>query len=311
LTAVSVDPFTAQQQMAERQIAALDRQVKVQDEKLLTARTVHETSSVETTQIQAALETKRVYNERVVAETAKLVEKEKGKNQNDLSSLREMVALNERLKQQETEFRESCRRQLTDLRGLMKEAEAGVTPEEEEKMQQIEQMFEKDNTKFSKIRSALAHKNQEIALLSRKMDDIPTRTELIQYEKSFVELYEQVSAKLEETRTYYDQYNTLEQKKNFLTREVQLLDSIHEWFKVPPTGNKAKVREALETYTRGTKDILEKVGLKLEGEVQTRDAVRGRYDKLVEEQRKFFKAVKDFQDECNRNEQLLARIPTA
>ncbi len=60
-------------------------------------------------------------------------------------------------------------------------------------MQQIEQMFEKDNTKFAKIRSALAHKNQEIALLSRKMDDIPTRTELIQYEKSFVELYEQVS----------------------------------------------------------------------------------------------------------------------
>ena len=67
------------------------------------------------------------------------------------------------------------------------------TPEEEEKMRQIEQMFEKDNTKFSKIRSALAHKNQEIALLSRKMDDIPTRTELIQYEKSFVELYEQVT----------------------------------------------------------------------------------------------------------------------
>ncbi len=46
------------------------------------------------------------------------------------------------------------------------------TPEEEEKMQQIELMFEKDNSKFSKIRSALAHKNQEIALLSRKMDDI-------------------------------------------------------------------------------------------------------------------------------------------
>ena len=37
-------------------------------------------------------------------------------------------------------------------------------------------------------------------LLSRKLDDIPTRPELLQYEKRFVELYDTVQSKLSETR---------------------------------------------------------------------------------------------------------------
>lgn len=37
--------------------------------------------------------------------------------------------------------------------------------------------------------SVLAKKNQDIAAVLRQIDDIPTRAELIQYERRFVELY--------------------------------------------------------------------------------------------------------------------------
>jgi hypothetical protein len=40
--------------------------------------------------------------------------------------------------------------------------------------------------------SVLAKKNQEIAAVLRQIDDIPTRAELIQYERRFVELYQLV-----------------------------------------------------------------------------------------------------------------------
>jgi hypothetical protein len=51
-----------------------------------------------------------------------------------------------------------------------------------------------------------------------------------QYEKRFVELYEQVTAKLEETRRYYDVFNTLQETKKLLQKEISLLNSIESQF---------------------------------------------------------------------------------
>lgn len=67
----------------------------------------------------------------------------------------------------------------------------------------------------------LAEVNLEVALSVRTIDDTPTRTELIQYERRFVELYQQVTWKLDETRKYYDMYNTLDTTLSFLQKEVR------------------------------------------------------------------------------------------
>ena len=40
----------------------------------------------------------------------------------------------------------------------------------------------------------------------------------------------QVAAKLDETKRYYALFNTLEEKKGYLSKEVSLLNSIHENF---------------------------------------------------------------------------------
>lgn len=66
----------------------------------------------------------------------------------------------------------------------------------------------------------LAEANLEVASTIRVIDDTPTRTELIQYEKRFVELYQQVAWKLEETKKYYDLYNTLDTSLGFIQKEV-------------------------------------------------------------------------------------------
>lgn len=68
----------------------------------------------------------------------------------------------------------------------------------------------------------MAETNLEVANAIRTIDDIPTRTELIQYERRFVELYQQVAWKLEETRKYYDIYNTLDTSLGFLQKEVKI-----------------------------------------------------------------------------------------
>ncbi len=102
-----------------------------------------------------------------------------------------------------------------------------------------------------------ARKNREIALLQRKIDEVPSRTELSQYQHRFIELYNQgqsvcykttiilsirllgrtqsvlcapfltvipisraVAATLTETRQFYTLYNTLEDQKAYMEKEV-------------------------------------------------------------------------------------------
>eukprot|EP00300_Choanocystis_sp_HF-7_P043074 c9704_g1_i2.p1 GENE.c9704_g1_i2~~c9704_g1_i2.p1 ORF type:complete len:646 (+),score=183.64 c9704_g1_i2:55-1992(+) len=292
-----------QLQVLERQNAALSRQLEAQQTRFNEITSRHDAVKNETNGAQAQLSKAKAYNDRVISEINKLKEREQGKDQADLAKLRRLVTLNEHLKQQEIEFRETCKRQRDELRALLKAAEQAVSEDDEEKMKTIEAMFEKDQAKFAKVRGALAHKNQEIALIARMIDEMPTRTELIQYEKSFVELYDQVSAKLEETRRFYDQYNTLESKKKVLQSEVKLLDSVYEWFS-KNVANKQRVLEAMQTYCTSTNESLGRARSKLTTETQALEECTTRYNTLVEQQRKYFKAVKEFQDECTKNERL-------
>lgn len=44
--------------------------------------------------------------------------------------------------------------------------------------------------RFDALRGQLAQRSMGVSLLSRKLDDVPTQPELLQYEKRFVELHE-------------------------------------------------------------------------------------------------------------------------
>ena len=71
---------------------------------------------------------------------------------------------------------------------------------------------------------------QEIAKITRLIDDVPTRAEVLQYERRFVELYELVQSKLIETRKYYELYNALNESYSYMENEDNLLNSIIEGF---------------------------------------------------------------------------------
>tara|TARA_B110000305_G_scaffold239331_1_gene306802 strand:+ start:671 stop:862 length:192 start_codon:yes stop_codon:yes gene_type:complete len=55
--------------------------------------------------------------------------------------------------------------------------------EEIARMKEVESMHEKTLNRHNKIRQLLAQRNLQVASTSRMIDDVPTRTELIQYER--------------------------------------------------------------------------------------------------------------------------------
>jgi hypothetical protein len=99
-------------------------------------------------------------------------------------------------------------------------------------MREIEKIHDADLEKLNKITLALAKKNQEISIIQRQIDDQPTRAELLQFERRFVELNDLISDKLIETRKYFNMYNTKDDVKDFMRQECELLNSIIDGFPI-------------------------------------------------------------------------------
>ncbi len=66
-----------------------------------------------------------------------------------------------------------------------------MSSEDSEKYNAVLDQFSNFKSKIHGVRLKLAKKNREISLLQRKLDEIPSRTELSQYQKRFIELYNQ------------------------------------------------------------------------------------------------------------------------
>ncbi|KAJ8252778.1 hypothetical protein GJAV_G00205460 [Gymnothorax javanicus] len=230
-----------------------------------------------------------------------------------LEKLRALVAMNENLKSQELEFRTHCREEMTRLQQSIEslKAESGDdTEDEKERNQLIDKQYRTDRDKLQKIRLLLARRNREIAILQRKIDEVPSRAELTQYQKRFIELYGQVSATHKETKQFFTLYNTLDDKKVFLEKEVNLLNSIYDNFQqaMASSGAKEQFLRQMEQIVEGIKQNRIKVEKKKQENKMRRDQLNDEYLELLEKQRLYFKTVKDFKEECRKNEMLLSKL---
>lgn len=97
--------------------------------------------------------------------------------------------------------------------------------------------------------------------MQRQLDEVPSRIELTQYQRRFLELYSLVATKLSETRQFYNSYNILTSTKLYLTREASLLNNIYENFeKAKATrNNQEKFLDSLETMLKSVQELLAKV----------------------------------------------------
>ncbi|KAG7253298.1 hypothetical protein CRUP_008947, partial [Coryphaenoides rupestris] len=172
-----------------------------------------------------------------------------------LDKLRALVSMNESLKQQEQDFRAHCREEMARLQQNTEDLKMASGEDTEEKMERnqlIDKQYNSDRQKLQKIRLLMARRNREIAILQRKMDEVPSRAELTQYQKRFIELYSQVSATHKETKQFFTLYNTLDDKKVYLEKEVNLLNSIHDNFQQAMSSSSAK-----EQFLRQMEQIVE------------------------------------------------------
>ncbi|CAD6219643.1 GSCOCG00011518001-RA-CDS [Cotesia congregata] len=108
-------------------------------------------------------------------------------NKSVIEKLEQLIAVHMSLKDQETKFREQCKKDRTYLQIICDTVEnaASVTKQSHYKE------YDEFKLSINKIRLTLAKKNRACVLLTRQLDDVPRRFELTQYQRRFMELYNQ------------------------------------------------------------------------------------------------------------------------
>ena len=300
------------EQMFSRQMEALKKRVAAAEDALAKRQEEQQAAQSKHDSLQADVNKKTAYIERIYRETSKLGAMEQSTdNATILSKLQQLVQQNEQLKQQEADFRAAClaeREQiLTRIKSL---ADPTSSSADQQRLHEIESLYNSENSRLQRVRAQLAQLNQSIGRIDRAMEDVPTRAELLQYEKRFVELYHVVSLNLAETKKYYALYNSLRDSYQFMGNEKSLLESIITQY---PTASKQKGgKDNFVTNMEGVIHGVDKQRAVKQGELDkekgARDGLIAQYNALTEKQRNYFKTVKEFQMECVRNEKLLEMI---
>lgn len=299
-------------QQHRRKVASLNKQILQKTKLLEELQAKFVDLQAKCTEAKKTLTEVKSYSEKLDKELAALETIESQADSSVLQNLRTLVAMNENLKSQEQEFKAHCREEMERLQQDIEnlKAEAAENGEEEEPNKLIDQQYQTEKEKLQKIRLLLARRNREIAILQRKIDEVPSRAELTQYQKRFIELYSQVSATHKETKQFFTLYNTLDDKKVYLEKEVNLLNSIHDNFHqaMASSGSREQFLRQMEQIVEGIKQNRMKMEKKKQENKMRRDQLNDEYLELLEKQRLYFKTVKEFKEECRKNEMLLSKL---
>jgi len=299
-------------QSHKREVAALEKQIAQLEKKAEEVKQAHEKLLNEFNEYQAAVTKTIKYNNKVIRETAKLDELETPENAPILKTLRSLLSITDTLAEQEAQFKANCKRQLEEFKTKIKALESNGDDDEAEtqRIAEIQEQYDADEKKLQKVKKLLSKKVREIAATERLIDEIPSRTELAQYQKRFLELYTQIASKLTETRQFYNLYNVLSSSKEIITREITLMNSIYDNFEKAKASKNTQDQfiTSLEGMQRQVNEILNKVNAKHDQAKKIRDENNEKYLHLIEQQRLYFKTVLDFQEECRRNEELLEQL---
>lgn len=133
-----------------------------------------------------------------------------------------------------------------------------------------------ENTLSEELNTELLATNQKILNLLRKLDSKPSRLEVSQYQRRYVELHHSIIGKNKDFKKLYSLFNTLDSTKHYMLKEINILDSINE--------NLDRVRYSIsnqEDFLRQFIEIITKVQCVRDDIVSRLKSIRYKRDSLI------------------------------
>ncbi|KAK6732567.1 hypothetical protein RB195_016749 [Necator americanus] len=168
---------------------------------------------------------------------------------------------------------------------------------------------EESEEALSAERLRLAEVAQRVASLQNELDNIPSQTEMSQYQQRFIELYIQMGSKHRQARQYVTLYNTLVDVRNYIKKDIELLSKIED---VLPLATQASYQDSFinnlndifNAVSAVQKKVLDRTTMLTTNKTQ----LTSEYNELKEKTRKFNYLVAKVISDCERNERLRKQL---
>ena len=282
----------------EREILTLTREIELNMETLNKLQSTCNELQGEVAVSSENFEKERDLNERI-KETIQTLEEntqesKKVMQTNLAQTLEELVIKRNTLKESQKIFKEKCNKEIEELN---KKSDLEVESDVQEWFGKIDKSYDEILKKYQRARGILAEKNREVAVLQRKLESKPSQTELTQFQRRFVELYEQINLKVEENRRFYSNYNALIEVRNLLESEISTLESFKQGFS--QSKKKSEKESFAENVTAAISQVFEKTKKAQEKQrvlAESLKELEKKYKGLEEVERSYYQMVKEFND---------------
>ena len=229
------------------------------------------------------------------------------------SQRRQLVTLIDQLKKDKTLFKKSCREEKRVLEQKMqrlREEQQDNSKKEEEEELVLQQEVLKQKEKVKRVTLELAHVSRDVLRCQRRLDDIPSRSEVTQYQRRFVELYDQIAAKHIEAKKFYVLYNQLEDTRVQLEKEFILLNSIMESFSVASQSlnGQGDFISQFESIIHNLFQAKTRIESRICQEKDKKEQLSRQLQDYLEKQRLYNKLIDKFKKECTRSQVLQDKV---
>ncbi|CAJ0586880.1 unnamed protein product, partial [Mesorhabditis spiculigera] len=227
-----------------------------------------------------------------------------------LDELRQKYAAYLAIAEQEAAFKKNCIDELERLEAQIERMEQSDSQETD--LRTYRDQLRVAEEELAEARAKSARVTRETASLQRAIDSVPSRIELTQYHRRLIELYNQMGSKHRQTRQYVSSHNYLVDLRNYMKKEIGLLNSIEEALPMAKREeNKDSFQTQLATILRGVESNLEK----LETQEKDLDAKKEVLEMEIgfqrDKDRAFAKAMDDLKTACDEIENLRKQLPAS
>jgi hypothetical protein len=167
--------------------------------------------------------------------------------------------------------------------------------------EEIDRNYQSEYEKNLLKKKDLFEQNKLINLLTRKIQVFPSKLELIQYQKRFQELYDQINHISEKSRKILNEINSKEEVLKLLNQKQDIFTQLKEGYRqCKVKKDKENFKDTLVTLLQSLSDTITNTSTRIK---QTNSSIENLQIKLNESQsyeNRYMKLIKEYNREYNK-----------
>lgn len=211
----------------------------------------------------------------------------------------------EELKQAISKFKKDCLEEKksydTQLENLERKIEKMNDSENTQVFDEIDKNYQQEYERMVIKKKDLFDQNKIINLLTRKIQVFPSKLELIQYQKRFQELYDQINHVSEKSRKILNEINSSDEVIKLLSQKLEMFVQLREAYKNSKSKkDKENFKESLNSLLESLSESLKRNSERIKNLSKMIDENQSKLNELQTYENRYMKLIKEYNKEYNK-----------